>query len=71
MGYDNDCILEIDQEFLQPCNRIQIQVVCRLVEKKDIRISEEGSCKENLYLFITIQILHQGVVVLWINTKTI
>ena len=40
MGYYNDCIFKIDQEFFQPCNGIEILVVGRLIQKKNIRISE-------------------------------
>ena len=41
MGYHDNGILEVDQEFLQPCDRIQIQMVGRLVEKQDVRITEQ------------------------------
>ena len=40
MGYDDDGIFKIDQEFFQPCNRIQIQVVGRLIKQQDIRVAE-------------------------------
>ena len=69
MGYDNDCILEIDQEFLQPCNGIEVQVVCRLVEEQNVRASEERSCKKNLHLLGTVQITHLLIVILILNAK--
>ena len=40
MGYNDDRILEVDQELLEPCDRIEIQVVGRLVEEQDIRVAE-------------------------------
>ena len=40
MGYHDYSVIKINQEFFQPCNGIEIQVVGRLVEKKNIRISE-------------------------------
>ena len=40
MGYHNNGILEVDQELLKPCDRVEIQMVRRLVEEQDIRISE-------------------------------
>ena len=40
MGYYDNGILKINQEFLQPGNGIQIQVVRRLVEQKNIRVPE-------------------------------
>ncbi len=50
MGYHDDGIVEVDQEFLQPCDSIQIQVVRRLVEKQDIRIAEKRLGKQDFYL---------------------
>ena len=40
MGYHNNCIFKIDQEFFQPCNSVQIQVVGRLIQKQNVRISK-------------------------------
>lgn len=42
MGYHNDCVLKVDQELFQPCDRIQIQVVGRLVKKKGERAMSEN-----------------------------
>ena len=41
MGYNDNGILEVDEEFFKPCNRIEIQVVRRLVEKQNVRITEQ------------------------------
>ena len=41
MGYDDNGILKVNEEFLQPCDRIEIQVVGRLVEKQDVRVTEQ------------------------------
>ena len=54
MGYHDDCVLKVDQELFQPCDRIQIQVVGRLVKKQDVRITEQSLSKQNLYLFCTL-----------------
>ena len=40
MGYHDNGILEVDQEFLKPCDRVEIQMVRRLIEEQDIRVSE-------------------------------
>ena len=40
MGYHDDRIFKVDQKFFQPFDRIEIQVVGRLVEKKNVRIAE-------------------------------
>ena len=50
MGYDDNGVLKVDQELLKPCDRIEIQVVGRLVEQQDIGISEKCSGKQNFDL---------------------
>ena len=40
MGYHDHRIFKVDQKFFQPFDRTEIQVVGRLVEKKDVRIAE-------------------------------
>ena len=40
MGYHDNGILKVDQELLKPCDRVEIQMVRRLVEEQNIRISE-------------------------------
>ena len=41
VGYDDNGVLEIDQEFLQPVDRVEVEMVRRLVEQQDIRIAEQ------------------------------
>ena len=50
MGYDDDSVFEIDKELLKPLDGVEIQVVGRLVQKKDVRVSEKRLGKENLNL---------------------
>ena len=50
MGYHDNGILKVDQKLLQPCDRIQIQMVGRLVEKQDVRVSEQCLRKQNFDL---------------------
>ena len=40
MGYHDNGIFKVNQKLFQPCNGVQIQVVGRLVQKQDVRISE-------------------------------
>ena len=51
--HDNG-IFKVNQKFLKPCDGVQIQVVGRLVQKKDIRVAEKRLGKKNLYLFIAV-----------------
>ena len=71
MGYDNDGIFEIDQEIFQPGDSIQIQVVCRFVQKKDIGIAKKSFGKQDFYLFITVQSIHNGIVEFRIDAKAV
>ena len=71
MGYDDDRVLKVNQELLKPCNCIQIQVVGRLVQKQDVRISEQCLSKQDFDFLSTDQIFHHGVVKLRLNSETI
>ena len=41
MGYDDDRIVKIDEELVEPVDRVEIEMVRRLVEQKDIGIAEQ------------------------------
>ena len=71
MGYYDHRVLEIDQKLLQPGNRIQIQVVGRLIEQKNIRIAEESLGKKNLDLDVTVHISHLLIMKLCTNAKSV
>ncbi len=71
MGYNDNGIVKVDQEFLQPCDGIQIQVVGRLIQKQECRITEKCLCKKNLDLLLHLSVFHHSVVKLCLDTKTI
>ena len=72
MGYNDDGIVKVDQEFLKPCDRIEIQVVGRLVEKQDIRVSEKCLCQKDFDLLrFRSGLLIMCVVEIGINAKTV
>ena len=71
MGYYDDGVREVNQELLQPCDSVQIQVVGRLVQKQDIRVAEQCLRQQNLDLLGTQEILHQGVVKIGIDTQAV
>ncbi len=62
MGYHDDRIVEVDQEFLEPFDRIKIKMVCRLVEEQDVRVSKQCLCQKNLDLLAAGQVCHLCVV---------
>ncbi len=71
MGNHNYRVFKINQKLLQPCNRIQIQVVGRLVEKQDIRIAEQSLGEEYFYLCGARHISHHNGMVFGRNAKTV
>ena len=71
MRYNDNRVLKVDEEFLKPCDGIHIKVVCRLIQKKYIRIAKKGLGKKHLDLESTIQILHQAVVILCAYSKSV
>ena len=58
MGYNNNGIIKVNQEFFQPFNRRKIQVVGRLIQKKDVRISKQCLCKKYFHLLAAGKICH-------------
>ena len=71
MGYYDYRILKIDQKLLQPCDGVQIQVVGRLVQQQNIRISEQCLRKEYLHLLSTQEISHLRIVELRSDAQTV
>ncbi len=71
MGNDDNRILKINQKLLQPADRLQIQMVGRLVEQQDIRISEQRLRQQHLHLLAAVQLRHQLIVQLRLNAQTI
>ena len=64
-------VVEVDEKLLQPGDGIQIQMVRRLVQKKNIRISEQRLRKKHLDLQRTGKVRHLGVVIVRLNTETV
>ena len=40
MGYHDYRVFKVNQELLQPCDGVEVQMVRRLVKKQDIRVAE-------------------------------
>ena len=71
MGYNDDGVVKVDQEFFEPFDSRKIQVVGRLIEKKNIRISEQSLCKKDFDFLATGQVSHLCIMKLCINTKSV
>ena len=71
MGYHDNSIIKIDQEFFKPLNRGKIQMVGRLIQQQNVRISEKCLCKKNLDFHTTGQVSHLCIVEFSVNSKTV
>ena len=71
MGDNDDRVIKVDQKFFKPCDRIQIQMVGRLIKKKDIRISEKGFCKKNFYLLSAVKVFHNSIMKIRFNSEAV
>lgn len=58
MGYNNNRILKVDQELLEPSNRIEIQMVGWLIQKQNIRVAKQSLCQKDFDFQITIKLAH-------------
>ena len=59
VGDDHHGVREVEQELLQPEDRIDVQVVRGLVQEEDVRIAEERLGHEDADLFAVGQVLHE------------
>ena len=71
MGNDDNRIVEVDEELLKPADCIEVQMVGRLVEQKDIGVSEKGFGQKNFHLLTSVQVLHERVVKLRSDAQTV
>ena len=71
MGNNDDRIVKIDQELVEPVDRIEIKMVRRLVEKKNIGIPEQCLCKKDLNLERILDITHHHVMIFRINSEAV
>ncbi len=61
MGYNDDCAFVICQKILQPCNRMNVQMVSRLVQQHNIRLAKQCLCQQDLDLFCVCAVFHAAV----------
>jgi len=62
MGHDDHGVLERQQEFLEPQDRLDVEVIGRLVEQQDIRFTEDSLCQQHADLVAVVEILDQHAV---------
>lgn len=69
MRYNDDRVLKVDQKLFEPLDRLNIQMVCRLIQKKHVRLSEKRLGKQHLHLVRTAEISHFLCMKLFGNTE--
>ena len=67
----DDGVVEVDEELLEPADGVEIEMVRRLIEKQDVGVPEQRSCKEDLDLQRTGQIRHLLIVIGVLDTETV
>ena len=58
MADDDDRVVEVGQEVLKPVDALKVEVVGRLVQKQDVRVSEEGLSQKDADLEVVLDLLH-------------
>ena len=71
MGYNDDSVVKVDQEFFEPFNSGQVKVVGRLIQKKNVRITKQCLRQKNFDLLAAGQVRHLCVVQFRLNAKAV
>ena len=71
MGNHDNRIFKVHQEILQPFDRMNIQMVGRLVQKQNIGIAEQCLCQKHLHLLSACQLLHLRIMEFIRNPQTV
>ena len=71
MGYNDDSVVKVDQEFFEPFNSRQVKVVGRLIQKKNVRITKQCLRQKNFDLLASCKVSHLGIMEIGFNSKTI
>ena len=61
MRYNEDGALEVRKKILEPADRLNIQMVGRLVEQQDVRLAEQRAGEQDFDLLDVAEVLHLGV----------
>ena len=71
VAYNQHRALIVHEKVLQPHYALKVQVVGRLVQQYDIGTSEKGLSQQHLYLLAGVNLAHEAVVQLHLNTKAL
>ena len=71
MRNDDDGVFELHQIIFQPAHRLDIQIVCRLVQQKKVGISEQRLRQKYFYFLFRVQFSHQNIVIFVRNIQLV
>ena len=71
MGYNDNRVVKVNEELFQPCDRVQIQMVGRLVEEQDVRVAEQGLSQKDFDLLRACEFFHIFIVKIGFNPKAV
>ena len=71
MGYDEDCSEIVCEEVLKPAYSVDIKVVCRLVKKDNVGVTEKCLCQKDFNLFVTAKVSHLRIHNTFVKSKTL
>ena len=67
---DKHRLLVLGEVVLQPSHRLKVKVIGRLVEEEVVRLTIERTCQEDTNLLLTAKLLHELVVLVFLDTET-
>ena len=71
MRDDDDRVREVREEVLEPVDRGNVEVVCRLVEQEDVGRAEECLCEQDAYLFRWGEFVHLEMMLVVRDAETV
>ena len=71
MGHHDDRVFEIDEEVLQPCDGVQIQMVGGLVQEQYVRIAKQSLGQQHFYFQAAVQVFHRGIMQLSVYPQAV
>ena len=63
MRDDDDDVRELDEVFLEPGDRLEVEAVRRLVEEEHVGVAEDGLGEEDAHLDALVDLAHELLVV--------
>ena len=67
---DKYCVLELAQVLFQPLNRVEVEVVGRLVKQQVVGVAEERLCQHHAYFLFTRELAHELVMLCLLDAET-